>query len=267
MNRLIPLALAILMTAACGQSQDTPAANAESNAAAATTTTTTTAAARTESATPAAAAPAAPAATPERIELAQADMSAVAAAGFVEGDHYRVLTPAQPTTGSTAEGQVEVAEFFMHSCIHCANLEPFVEAWLEDKPDFINFVRVPTTWNDVVRLHAQAYYAAESLGIVDEIQMPMFRKMHTEGDYLETPAKLTAFFAQFGVEPDEFTELMNSFAVRTRVSQAEQLANRYRVDATPTIIVNGKYKTGSEAGTPDRLFELVNLLAATERGQ
>jgi thiol:disulfide interchange protein DsbA len=255
------LALAVLMTAACGQSQEPAATSASGSENAGAATTATTAAAPSE-------APArTEAATSERIELAQADLSDVEAAGFVEGAHYFRLSPAQPTTGSTAPGQVEVAEFFMHSCIHCRNLEPFVEAWLEDKPAFVNFVRVPTTWNDVVRLHAQAFYAAESLGVIDEAQMPMFRQMHDQGDFLETPEKLASFFTQFGVNRDEFLTRMDSFAVRTKVNQAEELANRYRVDATPTIIINGKYKTGSEAGTPDQLFELIDLLAATETGQ
>ena len=30
----------------------------------------------------------------------------------------------------------------------------------------------------------------------------------------------------------------------TRMGQADNLVMKYRVDATPTIIVNGKYRTG-----------------------
>ncbi len=279
MNRLLPFLLALFVAAGCGQDQQ-PADSVETatadNAAAES--------APAESA-PAESAPAeapapAPAAAPaeaaaagaagsapdERIEVAQADLDAVEAAGFVEGQHYFRLSPAQPT--STGPDQVEVAEFFMYSCIHCYNLEPYVEAWLEDKPDFINFVRVPTTWDDYRRLLAQAYYTAESLDIVDEINLPLFREIHDAGNYLETEAKMADFFARFDVSRDEFDSRFNSFAIMTQVNRADELGRRYRVDATPTIVINGKYRTGVDrAGSAERLFELIEVLSAAELGR
>jgi len=206
----------------------------------------------------------------ERIELAQADFSAVEAAGFVEGTHYRRLSPAQPT--SATAGTVEVNEFFMYSCIHCYNLEPYVEAWLEDKPDFVDWVPVPTTWNPAVAMHAQAYYAAEALGKLDEMHWPFFKEMHEAGNYLETPAKMAEFFGRFGVSRDDFESVFDSFAVHTKVNRATELIRRYRVDSTPTIIIAGKYTTGRGMadpveGNPDRLFELIELLSAAELGR
>jgi thiol:disulfide interchange protein DsbA len=207
------------------------------------------------------------AAAGERIELVQADLSAVEAAGFVEGQHYRRIPSAAQRTGSGAN-QVEVAEFFMHSCIHCFNLEPYVEAWLETKPDYINFVRVPTTWNPTVKMHAQAFYAAQALGKLEEIHQPMFREMHINNNYLQTPEAMADFFADFGVSRDDFDSVFNSFSVSTNVNRADELGRRYGVDSTPTIIVNGKYTTGtSMAGGYEELFELIEALAAAELGR
>ena len=238
---------------------------------AATPSTTTTAAAPAEVAAPAAvepvaAVPATVAAEPARIELAQADFSGVEALGFVEGRHYQRLSPTQSTR--TSANQVEVDEFFMYSCIHCFNLEPYVQAWLPTKPDYINFVHVPTTWNPTVSLHAQAFYAAEALGKGEEMHQPFFNEMHLEGNYLDTPAKLAQFFGRFDVSREDFESVFDSFAVHTKVNRASELGNRYRVDSTPTIIVNGKYKTSvGEAGGYDQLFQLIEALAAAELGQ
>jgi thiol:disulfide interchange protein DsbA len=263
-NTLALIATAVLLTiAGCGQSEDTAVSSAAATSTPAPQTAATSApAADNQAATDARTVD--PAA--ERIQMAQADLSSVEAAGFIEGRHYQLISPAQPT--NTPPGQVEVNEFFMHSCIHCYNLEPFIEAWLETKPDFINFVRVPTTWDEVRILHAQAYYTAEALGIVDEIMMPFFREFHDVGNYLETPAKLRTFFGRFGVSAEDFDSYFSSFSVMTKVNNAAQLGQRYRIDSTPQIVVNGKYRTGVDrAGGTDQLFELIELLAAAERGQ
>lgn len=277
MKRLIPIA-ALIAIAAVGAyfflwaEPETAAVNDAAPVASAQTPTAIPANEPVAAAGPVANAPAqsAAAAPAERIELAQADFSAVEAAGFVEGRHYRRLSPTQPTT--TSPDSVEVNEFFMYSCIHCYNLEPFVEAWLEEKPDFIDFVPVPTTWNAGVEMHARAYYTAEALGKLEEMHWPFFREMHNAQNFLETPDKMVEFFGRFGVSREEFESVFESFAVNTKVNRATELIRRYRVDSTPTIVVNGKYVTSvgmadPQAGNPERLFELIELLAAAELGR
>jgi thiol:disulfide interchange protein DsbA len=265
-KNLTILMLALVAIGGCGQPEESVTATTDTGAAAP---------AQVESAAqadpvaePVAAAPASndSAARAERIELAQVDFSSVEAAGFVEGAHYRRLSPTQPT--STSADQVEIAEFFMYSCIHCYNLEPYVQAWLPNKPDYINFVHVPTTWNPTVALHAQGFYAAEALGKGEEMHQPFFREMHVEGNLLETPDKMAEFFGRFGVSRDDFDSVFDSFAVHTKVNRASELGNRYRVDSTPTIIINGKYKTSvGDAGGYDQLFELIEVLSAAELGR
>jgi thiol:disulfide interchange protein DsbA len=59
----------------------------------------------------------------------------------------------------------------------------------------------------------------------------------------------------------------NSFGVDSRIRQADQLVKDYRVESTPTMIVNGKYRlTPQSAGGPDQVIELVNWLVAKESG-
>lgn len=274
MKRIIALTAVLILGAACGQSED--ASTAAGNQPAAATQAAATQAAETpavETAAPAAAAASAEPAGSDaagRVELAQVDLSGVEAAGFIEGRHYRRLSPTQST--STSPEQVEVAEFFMYSCIHCYNLEPFIEAWLLDKPDYINFVRIPTTWNPTVRMHAQAFYAAQALGKGEEMHWPFFREMHENGNFLQTPAAMAGFFGGFDVSNDEFESVFDSFGVNNQVNRAEELARRYRVDSTPTIVINGKYTTGTGMadptnGNPERMFELIEALTAAELGR
>lgn len=200
----------------------------------------------------------------ESVQLAQADAADLDTSRFQEGTHYQRLSPAQPT--STGPGQVEVAEFFMYSCVHCYNFEPFIEEWEADLPDYVAFVRVPTVWNPVVRLHGQAFYTAQTLDKLDEMHGDFFREMHVQGNFLETEAALADFFAQYGVDQEQFESTFDSFDVHTKVQRADELARRYRVTSTPTVVVNGKYVTNaSMTGGYDVLLELIDELAASER--
>ena len=183
---------------------------------------------------------------------------------YQSGVHYQVLSPTQPT--SSGPDQVEVAEFFMYSCPACYNFEPFVEQWLTMKPDYVNFVRIPTVWNPAVRLHAQGFYAAEALGRIEEMHTPFFEEMHVNGNFLQSESAMAAFFEQFEVDEEEFASAFGSFAVHTKLQRADELTRRYRVMSTPSVVVNGKYVTNaSMAGGYAELIDLVAELAVAER--
>lgn len=299
MKRLLPLILALSVLTACGQSETAtdavePAAAAAGTQAPAAAPSATATATPAEShaghvdATPAAQSsptvtPAAQGATAQTTAPAAANAAGqpaatsaqtspgimtdpVAAAGFVEGRHFRRISAT--SAPNPTPGQVEVDEFFMYSCIHCFNLEPYVQAWLPNKPAHINFVRIPTTWNPTVELHAQAFYAAAALGKGEEMHEPFFESMHVDRNYLESQAEMRQFFARFGVSDADFNSVFESFSVRSQVNRAKELGNRYAVESTPTIIIAGKYTTGvSEAGSYERLFELIEALAARELQQ
>jgi len=184
---------------------------------------------------------------------------------FEAGKHYAVLSPAQPT--STDPGKVEVAEIFMFGCPGCYAFEPYIEAWLKQKPDYINFVRIPAQWSSHPEspMHARAYYTAEALGKLGEIERAFFDEVHMKGNLLDTEEKLATFFAAHGVDAATFKSTFNSFAVNAKLKRADELAERYKVQSTPTVVVNGKYQTvGRMAGSVEAWFAIIDELAARE---
>jgi hypothetical protein len=53
--------------------------------------------------------------------------------------------------------------------------------------------------------------------------------------------------------------------VHTKVQRATELARRYRIPETPSIVVNGKYLSlGGMAGSYETWFDVVGHLALTE---
>lgn len=190
-------------------------------------------------------------------------VNAQAAAAFEAGTHYTLLSPAQPT--SSDAGKVEVTEVFMFGCPGCFGFEPHIQRWLPTKADYVNFVRIPAPWNPMAILHARAYYTAQALGKTEEIDSAFFNEYHVNGNHLDTEAKIADFFEEHGVDDATFTSTFNSFAVNAKLKRSEELIKRYRVQSTPSVVVNGKYlATGQMAGSYEQWFAIINDLAARE---
>jgi thiol:disulfide interchange protein DsbA len=187
------------------------------------------------------------------------------AQGYTEGVQYKPLAPAQPT--NVEKGKVEVVEVFWYGCSHCYAIEPMFESWQKNgMPKNVQVVLVPATWNDLVKLHARVYYAAELLNKLPELHTEIFREINTRGNHLETPAKIAAFFTAHGVAKSEFDKVWNSFGLESKVRRAEDLSKRYKITGTPTFVVNGRWVTGvADAGGEPQLFKVLSYLAAREQ--
>ncbi len=157
---------------------------------------------------------------------------------YQEGQHYNVIEPAQPTNDAS---KVEVVEVFGYLCPHCYRFQANIEPWLEEKPELVEFRRIPVVFQRPWEPLARAYYTADALGILDQSHMALFEALHKERKNLRTPEHLAEFHSQFGVEQDEFLKTSKSFTVDTKMRQGAAQAQRYGVTGTPSIIVNGKY--------------------------
>jgi thiol:disulfide interchange protein DsbA len=206
----------------------------------------------------------------EPIVLAVAESPAIAREWqFREGQHYVRMVPTQPTVGGA--DKIEVSEFFWYGCPHCYDLEPYINAWAENKDPNVRFVRVPATWNTLVRLHGQLYYTEEVLvrnGVIKDPQGfrdAVFQEYHSRGNRMSSEGAIQKLFARFGVSEDEFQRTWGSFEVNQKLRVADDLARRYSISSVPAIVVNGKYRAGAaEAGSYPKLIELVDELTVRE---
>ena len=179
-------------------------------------------------------------------------------------DGYQPIRPAQPT--QAPEGKIEVVEVFWYGCPHCYAFEPYLEKWLQTKPDDVVFRRVPGVLNNSWVPHAKAYFTAEKLDILPKIHEPLFDAIHKDRKSIFTEDQLRDFFAEYGVDPDEFTKIYNSDEIETKTKQAFFMARGYRLTGVPSVVVNGKYMTsGSLAGSFENLLAVVNYLIDKER--
>jgi thiol:disulfide interchange protein DsbA len=223
----------------------------------------------------------------ETVEAATTTTSPVAAAvaattpappagRWIAGKNFVAYPVAQPV--STPPGSVEIVEGFWYGCGACFGLEPRLEAWEKSKPDWIKLKRIPVIWNEVTREDARLFFTIESLGQLDKLHAEVFRQIHVKHkpftvirggrvDAAATEKAARDFLTSNGVSAEDFAKHYRTFSAENKLRQAENLSRRYLIDHTPMIIVHGKYLTDTEmAGGHEQLFQLINDLAARERG-
>ena len=195
--------------------------------------------------------------------LLQAAGSFADTAQFVTGIEYQEIIPAQHTRAPN--GKIEVVELFWYGCSHCYRLEPKLDEWLKNKPGNIHFVRMPAQFNKQWELHAQAYYTAKALGVVDKSHADFFKEIHEKRNRLSTPDALAAFYLRYGVSRDKFMKVFNSPSIRNRAAHAKGMVQRFGAHSVPAFVINGKFRTNETmAGSKKELFAVIEELVATE---
>lgn len=168
---------------------------------------------------------------------------ACAANVYQEGVHYkRVENPQRIVPGD----KVEVAEFFSYGCHVCNEIEPSLESWLKANSNRVDFLRIthgPDFFRRSWGVYGQAYYALETLGAAEKLNAPLFKAIHQDKERLDSESRMADFVARHGVDKKAFTAAYDSFAVRTKLKQAQAQWERFGIllIGTPTFVVNGKY--------------------------
>jgi thiol:disulfide interchange protein DsbA len=191
-------------------------------------------------------------------------------------------TPAAPVAGKDyteipngapldppAAGTVVVEEFFNYICPACNAFEPSFVAWVAKLPPYAKLVHVPATFRADFVPYAKAYYAAESLGLVEKTHKAVYDAIHVahtipaEGDR-PSEERVAEFYADYGVTKDDFLRAMQSFGVQVKVRRATEYMTRAKVPSTPTIIVNGKYLV--RGNTYGDMLRIASFLIEKEHG-
>ena len=175
-----------------------------------------------------------------------------------EGFDYRILPTPQPVE---SKGKVEVIEFFWYGCPHCYDFEPELNAWLKRQPKDVIFRKVPVAFRDDFMPHSQLFYALEAMGKGDALNDKVMYAMHKENKRLMTENEIADWAASQGIDRNAFLATYRSFAVVSKARAARQMADGYRIDGVPTIVMQGRYVTSpSIAGTKAKAISVMEHL-------
>ncbi len=173
------------------------------------------------------------------LATAATGMSAPLHAQGVEGTDYRRIEPPQPTD---SPGKIEVIEFFSYMCPHCKEFYPLVSTWAAKLPRNVVFRRVPVGFNRPAWINlARAYYALQVSGDLDKLDGALFHAIHDEHLQLFDEQSLADWVGKNGGHEEQFAAAYASFGVNNQTVQADQLAEKYGIEAVPTLTVNGEY--------------------------
>ena len=190
----------------------------------------------------------------------------------VEGTDYVTIANGQPF--DTAPGRIEVVEFFGYVCPFCAAVQPQVAAMKAKLPPDVHFVYVPAAFGAMWDNYAKAFYAAEAMGLLDKTHDAMFRAIHIDQTLkgergMDTPEDIAGFYANYGANPGQFLNSMQSFAVATKMNRARQYMTEAFANGdqmgTPAFVVAGKYRVKGKS--VDDMFRIINQLIVAERAK
>ena len=191
------------------------------------------------------------------LALLLASGHAVAAGG------YETIDPPQNTADPD---KVEVLEFFWLGCPHCYSLEPSIEDWAEDIPENVVLRREAPPLNRSWENHSRGFYAAQLLGKEEEFVAAMFEAIHENRKPMRDPDSIADLAAELGMDREKFLATMQSFAVQTKMNRANQLARGAGLTGVPTIVINGKYRTGAAlAGGNAGIIDVIDETVAMEK--
>lgn len=193
--------------------------------------------------------------------LAATAFSAAFMAPAAFAQSHTVVDPAQP---SDTAGKTEILEFFAYSCPHCASMEPLVEKWSKSLPEDTVVKRVPVAFNASMADLQKLYYSLESLGRLD-LHPAVFKAIHQERKRIYTQDAIADWVAEQGVDKAKFESVFKSFGIQTKIARANELADTYGIQGTPSLAIGGKYvtspsMTGSYQGAIDEAQRLLEGL-------
>ncbi|MES2018406.1 MAG: thiol:disulfide interchange protein DsbA/DsbL [Pseudomonadota bacterium] len=187
------------------------------------------------------------------------------------GAEYSVLAAPQPA--QVAGKKVEVIEFFAYHCPWCNMVEPYVAAWALKHKDDVVLKRIAYPFRGPTDAEAHLWVTLEAMGKADEMGPKVFRANHVEHAQLNTDERILDWVGKkSGMDKAKFVEFWNSFGVLTKLKRLPQLVANYKIDSTPSFVVDGRLMTtpsmigaanpGMERQAPEAAMTTLDSLVA-----
>ena len=179
---------------------------------------------------------------------------------FQQGKDYDVTTQAIPTDNPA---KIEVVELFWYGCPHCYHMEPVISAWVKKQGADVYFKRVPGLPRPDWAPMAKAYYAMETLGVLEKLHTPLFDAIHKTRTLNPTDEAATIVWVtnQSGLDKAKVEDAFKSFSMNTKLNRAAQFFRATGATGVPSIIIDGKYITSSTmAGDNEKALKVADYI-------
>ena len=171
------------------------------------------------------------------------------------GVNFKPTKEAIPTE---SKDKIEVIELFWYGCVHCFNMDPYLDKWADNLPKDVTFKRIPAIPRKDWVTSAKAYYALESLGILGEFHEKLFNAIHKEKLFKHNDIK--------ALVTQDVEAAFNSFSMKSKLSRSFKIFKAAGATGVPTMIIDGKYYTSSTmAGGEQNAIDIMNFIIKNVR--
>lgn len=194
-----------------------------------------------------------------------------------DGAEYITLKDQQPVPPGK---KIEVIEFFMYHCPACNLFDPGLAEWVKKQGDNIVFKRIHVAPKGPKDVEAHLFLTLRALGQDDALHTKVLRAWHDLDKEKRMPLKTDAqnidWAVKNGIDKDKFVQAYNSPAVLNELADLSRIAANYRVDSTPTMVIDGRYQTSmgrvldsnpdtDRAKLPTETLQVMDVLVAKAR--
>lgn len=160
-----------------------------------------------------------------------------------------------PVNSAPFTGKVVLTMFESFYCDHCYALDQKMPAILEKYGEQVQIIYKPMVWSGQPTKSVEAYIIAEQLGKGKEMGDALFKANFIERKDISDVNELKRIAAGIGLGEQFNSNLENGAAIEQAQANI-QLSQTYRVDETPSIVVNGILKV-----TPHDTGDDIDLMA------
>ncbi len=178
----------------------------------------------------------------------------------IMGTDFEAVAQKIPTDNPA---KIEVMEIFWYGCPHCYHMDEPLNAWVKKLPADVTFKRLPGLPNPSWAPMAKAFYAMESLGILEKLHTPLFDAIHKQKvlDPTNEQAAIAWVTAQSGMDKLKVEQAFKSFSMNANLSHAAQVFRASGATGVPTLMVDGKYLTSSTmAGGNEQALKVADYI-------
>ena len=136
---------------------------------------------------------------------------------------------------------IEMSEFFNYSCGHCYRFLKTSKRLHSKFKDKLHHKKYPIYWGNQTAYPAMAFYIADELGVEEEFTQELFDTNFKLGVDIFQP-KVIKFLARDFKIGKEMTEGMQSASIKTKTDHSLEMAQQFKANETPTIIINDTLK-------------------------
>ena len=176
--------------------------------------------------------------------------------------------PIKQTIATESKDKIEVVELFWYGCGHCYTMDPYLDKWADNLPKDVIFKRIPAIPRKDWVPSAKAYYALESLGLVNKLHEKLFDAIHKEKilKHNDTKALINWITLKGKLDKKDVEAAFNSFSMKSKLSRSFKIFKAAGATGVPSMIIDGKYLTSTTmAGGEQNAIDIMNFIIKNVR--